>query len=84
MDDILRGGRGDDRLRGGNSQDVLEGGPGRDWIDGQRGLDHVYARDGRRDTVLCGTNVRRHTVERDEVWVDRLDRVASDCEVVHR
>jgi Tol biopolymer transport system component len=81
--DILRGGRGGDRLRGGNSQDVLEGGPGRDFIEGQRGLDLIHARDGTRDTVVCGTNVRRHTLERDEVWVDRLDRVASDCEVVH-
>ena len=82
--DILRGGRGNDRLRGGNSQDELEGGPGRDLLDGQRGLDAIHARDGSRDTVVCGTNIRRHTVERDEVWADRLDRVAPDCEVVHR
>jgi RTX calcium-binding nonapeptide repeat (4 copies)/WD40-like Beta Propeller Repeat len=82
--DVLRGGRGDDVLRGGNSQDVLEGGRGRDLLDGQRGLDTIYARDATRDTVRCGTNLRRHTVERDEVWADRLDRVAADCEVVHR
>jgi Tol biopolymer transport system component len=82
--DILRGGRGNDRLRGGNSQDVLVGGPGRDRLDGQRGADVVYARDGRRDTVTCGTNVRRSSRERDEVWVDALDLVAPDCEVVHR
>jgi Tol biopolymer transport system component len=82
--DILRGGRGDDVLRGGNSQDVLEGGDGHDLLDGQRGLDRIFARDGRRDAVRCGTNVRRHTIERDEVWADRFDRVAADCELVHR
>jgi Ca2+-binding RTX toxin-like protein len=82
--DILRGGRGNDRLRGGNSQDVLAGGPGRDLLDAQRGADTIYARDGTRDTVRCGTNIGRHTLERDEVWADRLDLIATDCEVVHR
>jgi Tol biopolymer transport system component len=83
--DLLRGGRGDDRIRGGNSEDVLVGGPGRDRMDGQSGRDFVYARDGRRDTVVCGTNLRRRSrLERDEVWADRLDLVSADCEVVHR
>ena len=85
--DLLRGGRGSDRLLGGPNGDVLEGGPGRDKLVGQAGRDLVYARDGERDVVSCGTN-RRGTPERDEVrdevWADRLDRVARDFEIVHR
>lgn len=82
--DALRGGRGGDRLRGGKSADVLEGGRGRDRIDGQGGPDFVYARDGSRDIVTCGTNLGSSTPERDEVWADRVDVVSPDCEIVHR
>jgi Tol biopolymer transport system component len=80
--DIVSGGSGDDVLRGGPSGDQLVGGPGRDRIDGQGGRDLVYARDGQRDIVICGTNAPG-TPERDEVVVDRFDRVAGDCEVVN-
>jgi Tol biopolymer transport system component len=81
----LRGGRGDDVLRAGRSADILDGGPGRDRLLGHGGADYLYAVDGSRDVVVCGTNVRRrNTLERDEAWVDRLDSVARDCEVVRR
>ena len=82
--DTLRGGPGADTLRGGPSGDGLYGGPGRDVIDGQGGRDLIFARDGERDVVRCGTNQGRGTPERDTAYVDRLDRVARDCEVVHR
>lgn len=82
-EDILQGGRGSDRLLGGPSGDALYGGSGRDRIDGQFGRDLVFARDGWRDTIVCGTN-RGGTPERDEVWADRLDQVGRDCEAVHR
>jgi Tol biopolymer transport system component len=75
--DVLEGGRGNDRLLSGASPDVLRGGGGRDSINGQGGRDRLHARDGRRDVVTCGN-------ARDEAWVDRYDRVARDCERVHR
>ena len=81
--DLLRGGAGRDRLFGGLSADVLYGGSGPDRIAAQAGRDFVHARDGVRDVVLCGTN-RGGTPERDEVWADRIDLVARDCEIVHR
>jgi hypothetical protein len=52
-------------------------------VDAEGGRDFVYAQDGRRDRIICGTNLDRKS-ERDEVWVDRLDDVAGDCEIVHR
>jgi hypothetical protein len=82
-EDIVRGGPGNDRLLGGRRRDALYGGPGGDFIDAEGGRDFVYAQDGGRDQVKCGTNLDRKS-ERDEVWVDRLDDVARDCEVVHR
>jgi Ca2+-binding RTX toxin-like protein len=51
---------------GGN--DTLIGGPGNDTI---------YARDGKRDVIDCGTG-------KDVVYADRYDKVAANCEVVHR
>jgi hypothetical protein len=65
------------------SGDELSGGRGADRLVAQAGRDRVYARDGERDVISCGTN-RGGTPERDEAWVDRADRVASDCEIVHR
>jgi hypothetical protein len=35
------------------------------------------------DTISCGTMVKRDSVERDEVFADRSDAVARDCEVAH-
>jgi hypothetical protein len=81
--DLLWGRAGNDRLFGGLSGDVLYGGGGTDRIAGQGGRDTIHARDGRRDIVLCGTNVRSRKAERDVAWVDRFD-VVRDCEVVHR
>jgi Tol biopolymer transport system component len=83
--DQLEGGRGTDVLRGGASPDRLIGGPGRDVIQGQGGRDAIYAREGTRDVVSCGTNLGRTTgPEGDVAYVDRVDRVSSDCEYVFR
>jgi Tol biopolymer transport system component len=75
--DYLDGGSGDDRLRGGNGDDRLSGGPGRDLLSGDSGWDRIYARDGARDVIRCGSG-------RDGVRADRLDVVAADCEVLER
>ena len=81
--DLLAGGPGADKLYGGPSGDQLIGGPGHDRLSGQGGQDYIYAADGARDTVICGTNADHATPERDHAFVDRFDRVASDCEFVN-
>ena len=82
--DVLEGGAGADRLLGGPSADLIIGDAGRDVIAAQGGLDIVDAYDGWRDTVSCGTNGRTTKPELDTAYVDRFDRVARDCEIVHR
>lgn len=74
--DCLTGGPGRDLLRGGPGADVLIGGAGRDVLAGGTGSDRILARDGRRDTVVCGPG-------RDRATVDALDRTTG-CEVVRR
>jgi Tol biopolymer transport system component len=81
--DTLDGGPGDDVLTGGGSADVLIGGPGNDHIAGGGGGDTIYARDGQRDRISCGKN-GYGKAGRDVVYADRVDVVASDCEVVRR
>jgi len=75
--DKLYGLGGADRLVGGAGADLLVGGAGRDLLEGGGGNDRILARDGARDVVRCGLG-------RDVVEVDRLDRIARDCEVVRR
>jgi len=81
--DTLYGGPGDDTLSGDASADLLVGGPGRDRIDGGGGGDSIGAQDGERDTISCGKN-GYGKAGRDIVYADRIDRVASDCEIIHR
>jgi PKD repeat protein len=75
--DRLVGGAGSDVIRGGAGNDVIVGGAGRDTLSGGAGNDRIYAVDGAVDTISCGPG-------RDVVFADRIDRVARDCEVVHR
>jgi hypothetical protein len=75
--DRLVGVGGRDLLQGGGGPDSLEGGTHRDLIQGGSGPDRVYAYDGERDEILCGSG-------RDRVEADRADFVARDCERVKR
>ena len=75
--DGLRGTAGPDRLSGLGGNDRLYGGKGRDRLDGGSGDDSIFAVDGVRDVVRCGTG-------RDRVSADRADTVARDCESVSR
>jgi hypothetical protein len=75
--DVLRGGGGNDTLNGGPGNDILFGGAGLDRLFGGTGNDTIHAQDGQRDTVDCGAG-------RDITYADRTDRVAKNCEVVHR
>lgn len=75
--DSLCGLDGADRLSGLQGRDLLRGGPGSDRLIGGAGNDTILARDGERDTIDCGPNT-------DTAIVDRLDRVARNCENVLR
>jgi hypothetical protein len=74
-DDVLLGGGGDDTLRGLRGDDTLVGGAGRDLLIGGPGDDVINARDGRRDTVSCGSR-------QDTVVADDRDVVPAGCEQV--
>jgi Ca2+-binding RTX toxin-like protein len=76
-DDHLNGGPGNDDLEGGPGNDVLVGGKGHDILEGGRGRDRIFARDGMRDRINCGSGV-------DTVRADRADVVARNCEHVSR
>jgi Tol biopolymer transport system component len=81
--DVLDGGRApqseytlrDDLLLGRAGADVLRGGPGQDVLTGGKGNDTIHARDGEPDRIDCGPG-------RDIALVDKLDRVAANCETV--
>jgi hypothetical protein len=89
--DTLDGGAGNDDLDGGFNDDVITGGPGSDRIAGDRrggdcgplwckypyGNDTIEARDGERDTIMCGFG-------EDVVNADAADVVDADCETVNR
>jgi Ca2+-binding RTX toxin-like protein len=75
--DVIQGGAGADVIRGLGGDDRLVGGTGADVIDGGAGNDTIYARDGTRDHITCGSG-------RDTVDADRRDVVARDCESVRR
>jgi len=81
--DTLFGGAGNDTLNGGPSADWLDGGPGRDHLNGGGGRDVIEARDGQRDVITCGGNAFGPK-GKDTVFVDPIDSVASDCEIVRR
>jgi Tol biopolymer transport system component len=85
--DTLDGGPGNDELHGGINYDDLRGGPGHDVLMGEGGNDILYARDGARDVVSCGTNKSKTTApygEADIAYVDRIDVVRHDCEYAYR
>jgi hypothetical protein len=83
--DKLDGGPGNDTITGGPNYDTLTGGPGRDVLRGEGGRDTIFARDGERDTLDCGTNSGTNTSkEADKAYVDRLDSVSRTCEHVYR
>jgi Ca2+-binding RTX toxin-like protein len=75
--DVLVGLAGDDCLSGGAGNDTLRGDAGLDRFDGGAGNDAINSRDGRRETVTCGTG------RQDRVTADRGDRLIG-CEIVRR
>ena len=84
--DKLSGGAGNDLLSGGTGEDTLDGGTGNDRLNGGTrvnrykggsGNDAINARNGRVETVDCGSG------RRDSATVDRRDRVRG-CERIKR
>jgi Ca2+-binding RTX toxin-like protein len=75
--DSLNGGKGNDWLFGGRGNDKLTGGPGTNRYEAGAGNDTVSARNGKRETVDCGSG------KRDKATVDRRDKVRG-CEKVRR
>lgn len=84
--DRLFGGAGRDQVKGGPGNDILDGAEGDDLLIGAGGNDIVFAgagsdrvnvRDGRQDTVDCGTGT-------DTVVADLKDRATANCERVQR
>jgi Ca2+-binding RTX toxin-like protein len=73
--DKLFGGGGNDVLSGGRGNDVLTGGPGVNKYSGGAGNDRVNARNGKKETVNCGTG------KSDKATVDKADKVKG-CEQV--
>ncbi|HEX2085563.1 MAG TPA: calcium-binding protein [Solirubrobacteraceae bacterium] len=71
--DVVAPANGGGTAAGGGGTDVVYGGPGSDDLAGDGGFDRILARDGRTDTVRCGTEV-------DRAWVDLGDPVDVDCE----
>jgi uncharacterized delta-60 repeat protein len=76
--DKLYGGGGNDKLTGGDGNDLLRGDSGTDSHSGGAGNDSIYAQDGRRESVNCGSG------SKDVARVDRTDKVSSNCETVRR
>ena len=75
--DTLSGGRGKDRLNGGTGNDKLTGGAAVNRYSGGAGNDSVNARNGKEETVDCGSG------QKDSASVDRTDKVKG-CEKVKR
>lgn len=79
-EDYIWGGVGNDDLRGGRGNDYVEDPIGWDHINGRAGNDtiiDVQFRGAQVDRIVCGPG-------RDDVYMDRQDKAAKDCESVHR
>jgi hypothetical protein len=64
-----------ENIRGSSFDDVLIGGPGPNVLNGLDGNDYLGARDGYRDTLICGAGY-------DSVQVDGLDVIEARCEQI--
>jgi Ca2+-binding RTX toxin-like protein len=93
-DSVIRGTNGSDVLRGTRRNDTLEGLDGADRLFGMGGADRIYGARGNdrvsggpgADKLMGGPggDVIRCGGGKDVVYADSADRVAKDCEVVHR
>ena len=75
--DTLSGGGGNDKLYGGAGNDKLNGGPGTNSYSGGAGNDTINARNGKKETVDCGSG------KKDVATADKKDKTKG-CEKVKR
>ena len=75
--DTLNGGKGNDKLFGGRGNDKLNGGAGTNSYSGGSGNDRVNARNGKKETIDCGSG------KKDVATVDKKDKTKG-CEKVKR
>jgi Ca2+-binding RTX toxin-like protein len=75
--DLIMAGRGADVVRARGGADVLvdDDGVKGDALDAGADNDTIYAADGARTVVTCGTGS-------DTAYVDSIDAVSGDCEIV--
>ncbi len=73
--DKVNGGSGEDYIRGDGGNDTIDLGSGEDLVLAGGGADEVFAADGDKDVVLCGTG-------KDVAHVDPKDVVDEDCNTV--
>lgn len=78
--DTLSGEFGADTLIGGTENDVLIGGPDVDTFDGGEGDDSIDARDGLRDSIICGPGTDTVTLDLREPF----PLFAAGCENLSR
>lgn len=79
--DTIYGGYGNDVIGAGGGVDSLNGGPGVDRIDGGAENDFIYAKDGARDVIQCGTGSDWAQVDK-TWWGATLDTVYAGCETL--
>ena len=75
--DIIDGRGGKDTINGGPNRDTLTGGSGRDIINGGLNADTIFAEDGERDTIDCGSGLFDGV---DVAHVDQGLDVTQGCE----
>jgi hypothetical protein len=68
-------GPGQDDALGHAGKDRFDGGPGKDKLKTLGGRDKIFAADGAKDKIRCGSG-------RDKAIVDAKDNVGGDCERV--
>ena len=68
---------GGDEPRGSGTGETIYGGSGLDAMFGGPGDDFIEAKDGARDSVVCGAG-------QDVVSADEKDLVSRDCEIIYK
>jgi Ca2+-binding RTX toxin-like protein len=75
---LLTGGGGGDVIAGSEGSDILQGDGGRDLLDAGGGRDLVFARDRKRDRVVCGRGRELSVIVDPRDRLDSCERTAFD------
>jgi len=69
-------GEGKDNVRGGKGDDMIDPGPEKDDVNAGKGDDMIFARDGAKDTINCGSG------KKDFAQVDAKEKKIRGCETI--